>query len=123
MWRGERKPKQMQCSLLLGGLWAYFERLLVTSGPVFERLLAIYACLLSYHAHFMAPLLRDCLWCSALVVRSIVGSRVDVYLLEKSRVVHQLVGERNYHAFYQLLAAQDEHLPGAQAQQPLCKYK
>jgi myosin-7 len=31
---------------------------------------------------------------------AIKGAQVEQYLLEKARIVHQMVGERNYHSFY-----------------------
>lgn len=40
----------------------------------------------------------------------ILGARVKNYLLEKSRIVGPAAGERNYHAFYQLLRGADDAL-------------
>jgi hypothetical protein len=39
---------------------------------------------------------------------SLVGAECETYLLEKSRVVAQSMGERSFHAFFQLLSRSDD---------------
>ncbi|KAL8127189.1 hypothetical protein AgCh_014199 [Apium graveolens] len=54
---------------------------------------------------------------------NICGARIQIFLLEKSRVVHLASGERSYHIFYQLCAGAPSALKEKLNLKAACEYK
>ena len=57
---------------------------------------------------YLAQYFSVCLYHTKKNSGSLVGAKIETYLLEKVRLVHQSEGERNFHIFYELLGAEEE---------------
>ena len=51
------------------------------------------------------------------------GAKISEYLLEKSRVVHQNVGEQNFHVFYYIFAGLSKEKQRELCLEKSCSYR